>query len=272
MIRYFSILCFVIALTNVGAQPNDIYNLDASKEYASYLNRSGQHLKAASEYERIYLLDSNAEIASQILNSYRKAGTPDLAIKRYREFANPTKEIQLPYLLALIENKNYLKADSFLSIQNSISYEDSFQIALFSVLYQLKGLQADSLIANNQLNNHFVDRFKELSTQLNNLKKKKKGLAVLLSVPVPGLGRMYSGSVKDGLFSMLFVGTMTWQSYVGFKKNGIKSIYGWIFGTLGTGFYLGNLYGSYRAAAFYNHKKVQNLLNEIDNHYRSIYL
>ena len=64
---------------------------------------------------------------------------------------------------------------------------------------------------------------------------------------------------------------MTWQSYAGFNKNGIESGYGWVFGTLATGFFIGNIYGSAKAANTRNMKNQAILIGKIDEAYSAFY-
>jgi hypothetical protein len=66
------------------------------------------------------------------------------------------------------------------------------------------------------------------------------------------MGKVYSGRWKDGLVSLLFVGATGFQAYRGFSQKGSESIYGWIMGSLSVGFYIGNIFGSVKAAKIYN--------------------
>lgn len=83
---------------------------------------------------------------------------------------------------------------------------------------------------------------------------KSKLLAGLLSTVVPGSGKVYCDRTMDGIYSLIIVGLSLWQAYDGFADNGTSSGKGWILGALGTGFYLGNIYGSVIAADQYNNK------------------
>ncbi len=63
--------------------------------------------------------------------------------------------------------------------------------------------------------------------------------------------------LNDVVLGFLFIAGTGWQSYSRFKKSGISSAGGWIYGGLSFGFYLGNIYGSVVSARKYNqlHKK-----------------
>ena len=102
-------------------------------------------------------------------------------------------------------------------------------------------------------------------------KKKRAGIELGLSL-VPSMGKIYTKNAKDGLVSLFMVGITSFLSYRGFsqkeinqKGKGIESIPGWFYGSLGVGFYIGNLYGSYRSAKRYNAKFHENINNELED-------
>lgn len=72
-------------------------------------------------------------------------------------------------------------------------------------------------------------------------------LAGSLSAIIPGLGKIYSGKMVDGLTSMVLIGFTAYNAHRGFSKNGSGSIRGYFYTSLGAVFYLGNIYGSYIA-------------------------
>jgi TM2 domain-containing membrane protein YozV len=97
----------------------------------------------------------------------------------------------------------------------------------------------------------------ELSFEGKNLSKKNEFLAGFMSAIVPGSGKIYAKRQKDGIISLITILVSSWQAYDGFKKDGIKSVKGWIYSTLSTFFYLGNIYGSIVAVKIHN-QQVEN--------------
>ncbi|HAX96598.1 MAG TPA: hypothetical protein DCY35_08790, partial [Prolixibacteraceae bacterium] len=83
-------------------------------------------------------------------------------------------------------------------------------------------------------------------------KRKSPALAALMSAVIPGSGKAYSERWGDAVISLLFVGSNAWASYRAFNKKGVKSVNGWIFGTLAFSFYSSNIWGSAQAAKSYN--------------------
>jgi len=66
------------------------------------------------------------------------------------------------------------------------------------------------------------------------------------------------------LMSLLFIGVNAWQSYRGFSNDGIKSVRGWAFGVIASGFYTANLLGSWKSAILYNEKKQEQIRHETE--------
>lgn len=94
---------------------------------------------------------------------------------------------------------------------------------------------------------NFVNGEKELDTIYKNLisyKKKSYFMAGFLSSILPGLGKIYVGKVGEGLSSFLCVGSLGAITTENWIKNGFWNWKTILFGTIGTIFYIGNIYGS----------------------------
>jgi len=108
----------------------------------------------------------------------------------------------------------------------------------------------------------------ETCIKASQLKRKSPALAACMSGIIPGSCKWYAGERKDAVIGFISIGMMAYQAYRGFKKEGTSSVYGWISAGLGTGFYLGNIYGSARSAKRYNARKFKTLLPDIENNFR----
>ena len=89
-----------------------------------------------------------------------------------------------------------------------------------------------------------VQKLDENYNQLVSQKKKSPFVAGMLSGIIPGLGKVYAGKPRHGLSSFLVTTTFGIQAYEFYKKEGIKSTGFYVFGTLFTAFYIGNIWGS----------------------------
>jgi len=172
-------------------------------------------------------------------------------------------EMSKEYAKLLILNQNYNSAFQFLENAKNldISTKCNYQLSIYLFQNQWKSAQ---IFANKNQNFIQKDLF-DLTQQTNDLKYKNKFVAVSLSIILPGLGKIYSKNWKDGLFSLIIVSTNSWQAYRGFSKYGTRSVYGWIFGGMAFGFYLGNIYGTAKAVNKHNSKINENIYNKTYN-------
>lgn len=126
-------------------------------------------------------------------------------------------------------------------------------------------------------------RFGTLATQLDErahnltaFKPKKMGVAALLSVPVPGLGKVYCGRPLEFLTTFLVVALMGAQATEGFLHRQWRSPHFYAFGAIGLAYYAGGIWGSAMTAhrvnqTFYNEHRYETLYHldvHLDGHLR----
>ncbi len=260
MIRLSNLnLLFVfLFLFHLSGKSQDLFNAESSKKFARYLFSTQQYQLAANEFERILNLEPNDTLVyMNLLQSYRfgencQTSFNNLnALNADRFFVNPSiasEYLKLSLTCNCCYQQNYFnEALHTLDKRNQVFY----QLGLY-VLAENK----DSLI-------RFSHRHKELLTnnypsllqkvnEIENFNEKSPALAAAMSAIIPGSGKAYSGFWGDAVMSLVFVSSNAWLSYKGFNKKGVESANGWIFGSISMGFYLGNVWGSGKAAKDYN--------------------
>jgi hypothetical protein len=152
--------------------------------------------------------------------------------------------------------ENFLKQNSRISPEDRLVYQ-SCELLLSSNYSKASLLAKESKGRNPAFPSGIVN----LTDKASKIKFKSPFIAGGFSAVIPGTGKYYTKNWADGFFSLLFVAGNAWQSYRGFKEHGIKSGYGWAFASLSASFYIGNIFGSVKAAKRYN--KI--ITNEIDN-------
>ncbi|MFY0674211.1 MAG: hypothetical protein JXQ87_12460 [Bacteroidia bacterium] len=278
MIRFFSTL-LVLSLANMSmGQETDLYSIKSSSKFANYLFGSGNFEQAAVEYERLILLDSASSDSFKhlALVSYRKAELLETALNRIDSWhpkAASESEFRAPfaseYALCLTGLGYYNDAIDFLNKNSNIDSDHKFLLESINYSYLGEWTKAKEKLEFIKQESITKDVLSKGIDKGLGLKLKKPGLAATLSI-VPGLGRVYTGNYIDAGLSVLVIGTFTWQAYTGFDQNGITSVYGWLTGGIATGFYFGNIYGSYRAAQLINKQKIEAILFEVDRAYSLI--
>lgn len=264
------LLLFLIFIWSYGMTQN-IFNAENSKKFARYLFNTQQFELAATEYERILTIDhSDSMVLSRLLETYRLGNLCNNSFNNLQQFKIDryfsNKTVADGYLkLALtcnccFDKRNFSKALTKINHEKRVFYE---------LGNYLLSNQKDSLSKLTFHNYHILSksypRILKSVEKMEAFKKKSPGLAMAMSTILPGSGKAYSGYWGDAMMSLVFVASNAWISYRGFNKKGVKSANGWIFGSISFGFYLGNIWGSGKAAQTYNQLEYDKLYNEAKN-------
>jgi TM2 domain-containing membrane protein YozV len=95
------------------------------------------------------------------------------------------------------------------------------------------------------------------------VKRKSPLLAGTMSALVPGLGKLYNGKPGSFIASLLSCGLLGIQAYETYNHGGFNSVPFYIYGSLFSVFYLGNIYGSYIGVKVSNQRKNDAINNHI---------
>jgi len=256
----------------------DIYDFQHSKRFASHLLRAGQYEQSIVELERLVFFNTQSDtLRLQLLTAYRKAEKFGLGTERAAELYPALYAMPAPaayeYGKFFIDQKKYAEADAFWRQSKTIPTAD--QQILAATASALDGNFSAALRLLDSPQAHpLASPYRELFSEAAAVRLKSPALAGILSGLVPSSGRFYARDWKDGLFSLVFMSTSAWQSYRGFQQKGADSVRGWAFGGIAMGFYLGNIYGSAKAATRYNQLRRKEYLLSTErlfqSHYRSI--
>ncbi len=258
-----SIACFIWLPSLLVGQ--NLFDSLRTVQYANYLFQAGAYNEAIEEYERFtfqFSADENAKY--RLVNSYRKAGFPNKALVRISEmWPNPqhvsplvTKEF---FALKIItHNTDNIFSD--ISSNEVLSNTDKLFLSSTFFLLNDNYKTANEVLSKEEIiNSSTLTSYKAFAEEGLKIKQKNPLLSGAMSAVFPGAGKFYTGQWQDGVIAFTMVGSSVWQSYKGFKKNGVKSVYGWIFGAIGTGFYIGNITGSVKSANRYNNGKKERI-------------
>lgn len=251
-------LSLLLLVAGIHSKAQDFYDEQHSARFADYLFQSQQFDLAAQEYERLLYSNPSLELYKlQLFRSYRKSGNLSLALNRfegvfYDSITFVSEPLAQEYIHLLMLQNNLSEASVYNSANKNISESQKnynlFQVSLLSKNWK----KADSIAS---LINNLEPQYQDILVSARQMKHRSPGLAMTFSMVLPGSGKAYSGYWKDGIISFLFIAASGWQTYRGFNKNGVSSTSGWIWGSIGTGFYLGNIYGSFKSAKRFNSRQ-----------------
>jgi tetratricopeptide (TPR) repeat protein len=265
----FSIVIFLI-VSSSSAQ--NIYDKEHSLKYADFLFNSGDFISASEEYERIIImLPDSLFVKERLLLSYYNAAY-DNKCDSIINLLFGSQSIDYPKLVMKVltnikirQNRYQDALDALSEYQNLSSLEIlEYRSAMYILLQQYD--VAISLLDSSLIAYPESEKLSSLYTCCQKAKKntfKNPVLAAGLSTFLPGSGKAYADDLQNGIRSFYIIGLYTWQSYRAFHFDGIKSPYGWIFGTLATGFYTAGVYGAYASAERSNRYKNTIIENEV---------
>lgn len=268
--KYASLLqLLLLLLLPARLTGQNIYDGPHSREFAQYLMQTHQFQMASAEWERVLFLNPEDTLARlNLLKSYRLSQKPAEGWQKLIQWY-PAGTLSRPFSLEGIQltliQGDYTSFHSVINRSDQLTSIEKSNYELGSWLLEGKWINQPSKSRESTFPIVATDaRLLDLYSKTKNVHRKSPAASIALSVLVPGLGKVYSHDWKDGLLSLLFVATNTWQSYRGFSKNGIKSATGWIFGGLAVGFYSANLFGSWKSANIYNSKQVDLIRHETE--------
>ena len=262
----------------------DYYSPENVLTFANFLYEQEDYLRAAGEYQRYLFYSSNRgarlqsaptgegtnsdKIRYRIAFCYRLGGKTEQAIQEFETFLQESPDSRLAssayyqigvsYFLMEQYRKSVNYLDASLPHITSVRYNaESQQLIGLSYLMQKQWFEAEKIFNGLQQSEVLEVRdkaatYSKYAVQGTQLSTRSPFLAGFLSTIVPGAGRVYTGRVGDALTSLLTVGLTGWQTYDGFRRDGLSSVKGWTLGTLGGIFYVGNIYGSVISARVYN--------------------
>ena len=269
MIRFWTGLMFLFLSGSVQAQQEDLFSVPNTLKYAVYLEETGDRDLALAEYERILFLDPSADtVRFRILSLLLKSGNEKLALTRSSSFLSQ-------YQSKICEGKTKHgklmllggNPDSALIYFREKACPDSVGLYLAEVSSLLFSCRfPDARNAAGKYSSTVKNKLPQFTSFINDslkLRKRSSLLAGGMSAVLPGSGKMYTGRWEDGFYSLLIIASNAYASYRYFHKQGMSSAGGWIFAGIGTGFYLGNVYGSVKAAKVFNRNEKARIRNSI---------
>jgi len=268
----YILILFALCSTKIISQnlnSNDLFNKENSFKYAQYLFYAQEYELALNEFDRIIFIDST-NIQSRIfyLKCLRYLTRYNEGIKKFSQlFQNNTMatvEAKKELCKLLIKGNYFDKAYDIVN-KEFANNDTIFNFFKASILfYENKLKESENFLNSLEKNYSFAREYNHVILKYKNTKFKKPYLSFIFSSIIPGSGKIYAGDWKDGIVNFFMVVLPAYQAYRGFTIKGIRSPYGWIYGSIAFTFYGGNIYGSVKSANKYNRKKLQNLKNEID--------
>lgn len=267
-----ALFLFLVMGMGMSGKGQDLYDLDNSLRYSQYLFHTQQYRLAAEELERvIYLAPGVDSLNFQLVRSYLLDRQFEMGRRRLETLFPETGKMPGIYASrysgVLMSLDKYAEAADFLRSAKNLAEGDrlfkGYQLNLLTSDWDAARLSYRSLLDQHVT---FDREYTGIMEQIANARYSSPGLALALSAVLPGSGKVYTGNWKDGLVSLIFVGGTAFQAYRGYKTYGPGSGFFIGYATVAGSFYLGNLYGSFKAAR----KKNQQINSRIHDRIKAV--
>jgi hypothetical protein len=212
-----------------------------------------QYKQASEEFNRLYFFSNqNPQYLPALMYALRKSDQESVVLQRFNAPTQLDDAAFKQFIYCMVKTNKTPEAITLVESRTNLDTNMRNNLLGMSYIDQYRWKEATKLFTRMS----FAEKDKVLNilTETQHSGYKNKYLAAGLSAVVPGLGKLYTGNKKDALMSLIFVGVNGFQSYRYFNKKGVTSVGAWVFGSLATGFYLGNIYGAYKAAIHKNKK------------------
>ncbi|MBN1210938.1 MAG: hypothetical protein JXA92_00025 [candidate division Zixibacteria bacterium] len=251
------------AADTTDVKPVEYFSPPNLLRFADYLYETGDYLRAAGEYRRYLFSVNGGENTDDVYyrmiralfigEDYRRCR--ELLGNFEKEYPGSTRVPSLPLYESVIE---FRQNEYELSLTRAVRTEAgdrALRNRLVAANYIMLGEypEAAKIACAPETPGYNADWCRRLEN-IDTLPFKSKFLSGTMSALVPGLGKIYCKRTADGVYSLILVGLSAWQAYDGFEEDGTESVKGWLLGTIGAVFYLGNIYGSVIAAELYNYR------------------
>jgi len=248
---------------------SDENNLFSDKNrlvFGNYLFIEKDYFRAIDEFKPILENKWNDTLQFKIATSYLRMNKFYLAISEFQKLEPNSplfieSRIEQFRTLFLLENYSILNEQISMVLPNKLFNNTKLQqlknCTLLLSNSELPNETEFSSIFNNEDNGKILQFYKWKE----NPPYKNPTKAAILSAILPGLGKIYTNEVGDGITSFVLTGLFSYLAINKFSNNQQTSAL--IYTALATFFYSGNIYGSYASAQNYNAGIKFNFENEV---------
>lgn len=238
----------------IDSTKSTLFTRENNLKFADYLFCSKDYLRAANEYLRFDNSDLDERYIYKLALSLSAINDFGLAENLFKSINQDSKFFYSSRLEIL--KINYLESDLAGVKKKYMMYRDSVMNPKnLNQLYLISSLMYDDqILKEKEFHENFANKEFSEAIRLYDLKKsmpnKNPLVASILSALIPGVGKIYTDEISDGIFSFITTGLLAFLAYDNF--NAEHRFRGWLFTGLTSLFYVGNIYGSYASAQIFN--------------------
>jgi len=258
--RFYLVLIMFLLLnsTNYGQHTTDDENLSSPHNrlrFGNYLFSEKDYLRALNEFREYLKTEDNDTVRFKFAECFYRINRFDEASGNFKSLFHHSPlsdEARLSFYKSEFFKNDFAGFRDYVEQENYLpsKYEkDVMRLKLISHFFD------NSVLPDtNRFFPAFADSNKAEIRKFYFMKKhplrKNPTTAALLSAVLPGLGKIYTGEIADGITAFVATGLLTFLSINNFDND--HQFRGWLFAGLASLSYAGNIYGSAASAQIYN--------------------
>lgn len=244
---------------------DDLFSPENRLSFANYLYENKDYLRALDEFRSYLKFRNNDTVRYHFADSFFRIGRYDEAADNFKGlfFGSPLSE---EAKLGFYKSKFFSRDKTFRESADvpgylSKKYKTEIDRLFFISQIQDNILPSDTAVFFSAFPDSNRGDIKKYYMDLKNPKYKNEGTAALLSTLIPGLGKIYTGEIGDGITSFITTGLLVFLSINNFNND--HHLRGMFFAGLSALSYVSGIYGSAASAQIYNAGVKFNLDNDI---------
>jgi len=254
----FCLLILLFVSTTVKSQTpaeENYFSVQNRLRFGNYLFSEKDYLRAVDEFREYLKKENNDTIQFKVAECFLRINRFDEASANYKTlfFHSPLSDnARLGFYKSLFFKNDFPLLKEF--ADNKDYLPESFEEEVQRLKYISYFLDNSTLPDTNKFIQYFPDSNRADISEFYLMKqyppKKNPTKAALLSAVVPGLGKIYTEQIGDGITAFITTGLLTFLSINNFNHD--HNFRGWLFAGLTAFSYAGNIYGSAASAHVYN--------------------
>lgn len=253
----FVLCCLLTSFYTMKAQPqnSDMFSPSSRLKFGNHLFADKDYLRAIDEYKAFLKTSTDDTVMFRFAESYLRIGRYSEAADNFKTlfFNSPiSEEAKLEYFKAGFFENDYR---SFRDItQNPVYSSGKYSKEINRLAYITYLFDNEALPDTSEFRKAFPDSVQPAMMKFYIQKKfpafKSASKASWLSALLPGLGKIYTGEISNGITNFIATSLLVFLTVDNFRAK--HNFRGAVFGTLTALSYAGGIYGAAASANLYN--------------------
>lgn len=254
--RCFFLVYLLLSLSTLFAQvSNKLLSRSNRLAFGNYLFCEKDYLRAIDELTFILNQNWTDTLQFKVATAYyymEQYSQAYVEFQRIPKSSSLFQQTEYEKLRSLFKEKRYaLLLNKIKQTQRDNEATSSNLLQLRNTVYLLSELPAISeKDFISVFDNTDKTKIREFYNWKTDIPTKSPTLAALMSAVIPGSGKIYADEIGDGITAFILTGLFTYLAIDKFQNNHNSS--GWLYTSIASFFYAGNVYGSATAVQNYN--------------------